>query len=822
IDVTLSNGMWNRVSIEANGHVLATRTLYVSDALVVSYPSSTVESASHNSRCLAAEYRVQILDSSSNVMDAEGVCGYLQATFNYVDTPLDNPTWDADTSECVYDVVFPATSPSIINVLYFDTDGDTVFAPIHYNTSDTFTSDTADGSLSIEVSRFFEVGDSLALTAYPVDACGVAIPDLTLTLTISDDAGAVVDTVASLTDTASDAVYTYSGSHALGTYTVTVSVDGETAPALTASQPVDVVSSRSSLSFRGWGYPITYTTIPAPAGAAALVSEGTWLAYTTEGTADTKNNVYLYQTDANAAEGMSLQQVIVPGGRESATVPGDTRYYTPVLALSGDVLVIGYSYGGESGVVYIYRHNGSEWEYDGTLTGPDGASFDLMFGRSVHLASEDVLVIGARDLFFFSEYVAGTGWSEIEAIIPPMQNSFLTVVYPGCAVSEGWVFIRCSVTGDIYVYDTSVADWHKTPGYTIVPHPDPNLSDDETYVTQAVMAADMSTGVYRFCLRTTGTYFNMFKLNTITDVWTIEAYGETGDTGSKYTYAVHNYGNKFLSVDINNYVTRAEYGSSWGYVLGGEVPEGMVTFHDGDVIVYGPDRDEITFIDYDDVSVIQAVTLVDLSMPYGEDGALSLFNLYGVKMTNEAKVSVKWVAEGYTPTGAPSPEVSWSSVTNEYTIPFEPPVTPEDSVWVMSVLVGSRLVHSATYYVSALSHYWVDYATVTLPTLSPCKDSEISVVLTNNEGLTVSVDLGDTLTGSWDSEDPVSGVFSEGVFTFTAETPSTSGSHTFYVYVDGVVVGSASTTTAPVLSDEYTYMYLSSDHVVPGANVSWL
>ncbi|GIQ88475.1 hypothetical protein KIPB_010727, partial [Kipferlia bialata] len=821
IDVTLSNGMWNRLSIEANGHVLATRTLYVSDVGAVSYPSATLETASHNSRCVTAEYRVQVLDSSNSVMDAEGVCRYLQAVFNGVETTLYPTDWEADT--CVYDVVFPATSASTANYLYFDVDGDAPHTHVHYDTTDTFTNDTEDGSLSIGVKRYNAPTDPISVSAYPVDACGVAIPDLVLTVTIYDSTGTIVAT-SPVVDTASDAVYTYSSTHGLGVYTVTVSVDGETAPALTVSQPVDVTSA--FVEYRGAGFATASIYISTPGGASAVVSDGTWLAYTAEGTEDTRNNVYLYQTDAHAAGGMLLQQVIVPGGHGTVSVIGRQNYSAPVLDLVGDLLVIGCSHFNGAGTVFIYRNNGSEWVLDHTFSPPDGTDFDVRFGMSVHLANEDTLIIGAQNLFLFSQYTVGTGWSEIEAIIPPMKNSFVTVQTPSCVVSEGWVFIRCSVTSDVHIYDTSVTNWHKTPGYTITPSPQEDSDvDTEVVLWPAVMSADMSSGEGRLILKCYGLMFNVWLYVSTTDSWNREAYGPVSpDDSAVMGYATVIEDETALGVDVHNYVSRWLYNTTyvWYRVYGGGLGDAKVTFANGSMVLYGTDRDEISIIAQTALGPVNASELVSISLPYGADGSLTLFDNVGYTQTQETYVTVLWDSvDGMT--GRTKQTASWSSATSQYTIPFDPPVT-HDSAWVMSVFVDARLVQSATYYIAGLETYWVDYATVSLPTLSPCQESEISVVLTNNEGLTVSVDLGDTLTGSWDSVDPISGVYcgTDYTFTFTAETPATSGSHTFNVYVDGVVVGSATTTTAPVLSDEYTYMYLSSDHVVPGANVSFM
>ncbi|MCR9233463.1 MAG: dockerin type I domain-containing protein [bacterium] len=152
------------------------------------------------------------------------------------------------------------------------------------------------------------------------------------------------------------------------------------------------------------------------------------------------------------------------------------------VALDGDTLVIGAfrenSLGNESGAVYVYRLNGSTWEYEEKLTASDGEAGDF-FGRSVAIEN-NIVVVGAnyRDsdtttdedtgaVYVFSR--TGSTWSEVQKLTASnaaVLDRFGTAV----AIQNGTIFVSAieaqtsgtsPQSGAVYIFHQNAGSWQE-------------------------------------------------------------------------------------------------------------------------------------------------------------------------------------------------------------------------------------------------------------------------------------------------------------------------------------------------------------------------
>ncbi|QDU11901.1 Calx-beta domain-containing protein [Gimesia aquarii] len=152
------------------------------------------------------------------------------------------------------------------------------------------------------------------------------------------------------------------------------------------------------------------------------------------------------------------------------------------ISIDGDTLVIGAyledALGKDSGAAYVYRLNGSIWEFEEKLTASDGEPNDH-FGSSVSIEN-DTIIVGAsfrnsdspfdRDdgaVYVFNR--SGSNWSESQ-ILTASNHDILDRFGSSAVIHNGTIFISAvgakaaespEDAGAIYIFHQAAGIWHE-------------------------------------------------------------------------------------------------------------------------------------------------------------------------------------------------------------------------------------------------------------------------------------------------------------------------------------------------------------------------
>ncbi|GIQ80031.1 hypothetical protein KIPB_000757 [Kipferlia bialata] len=816
LSLPLAQGV-NHVAIYLDGPEpmpLLTRTLILDGVSAVS-PSTATTTLTATEVCSVYTASVQLhtgpVFASPLPVVTENACDSVYIEWGGVVTASSQEQWNPATNTCSLEVVSPST-PGLPYSVYTDTDLGAPAVTLQIAIP-TLTAGVSALTSSIGMTRFTAPGSTLSIDLYPADACGTPIPDLVLTVRIvHDDTGVDVydDTVL---DTGSDALYSISHTFTtVGAHTVSMTADG-----VTVTQPLLVSLSPSTVAT---GLPSPDVSLGVDSLGSVKAVYGDWVVVNSAPYTDHEGGVlYMYQ-EQTGSDYMVLRGIIDTALSDKVTVEegsdddgGAGSWTDTAVDMQGDLMAVGYPYTSvdgqtQVGAVHVYRVVGSDWSLETTLFPPVPIE-GLGFGTGVYVYGDNIVIQGNGHVFT-CQYSSGDGtWGTVNSVTPPSPNAFQSTTL---AMSIGANSLWVVDTGDDTLY-----------GYNLSQSSGPTVSLSTPYDTQyegedssVLVSVDTTNASERVGVVRSGCVVSVYQWDG--SDWAMQEEVSTLPPGLLAPIqGLFFSGDSMLLLDAasvlhvfsvvsGTWEYESSTGTDWGWM---QVDSTSVT---------AVSDTHVTKTPLGGLGQLTVSALVDVTYSYSSPptATVILYDSTGDRFPSQTSVSVGWND------GTPSEQgVVWSGSDRAYTVTLSPPVWT-DGVQALSVYTNGRLVSTSTMYVSSLSLDWPRTASVTLPVaVSLCADHDVSVDVFNSLGERVNVDLGASLSMGWDGDTPVSGVYSDVTdsYTHTGAAPSSPGSHTFSVYVDGAAIGSQSATLVQGLSYDLTTLSLSETQVAPGETV---
>jgi hypothetical protein len=164
-----------------------------------------------------------------------------------------------------------------------------------------------------------------------------------------------------------------------------------------------------------------------------------------------------------------IQGQVMPCQAETKLIASDAASYDFLgysVSTSGDTVVVGTPYNGNTGAAYVFRRDGAGWGQVAKLTVSDAGLYSL-FGVSVSMSGDTIVVgaplsgkTGAAYVFRYT----GAGWAQVAKLIADDPSSFsffgISVAVTGDTIVVG-AYGDDDYAGSAYVFSYDGAGWRQ-------------------------------------------------------------------------------------------------------------------------------------------------------------------------------------------------------------------------------------------------------------------------------------------------------------------------------------------------------------------------